>query len=301
VLIAHAEVEGRGPLDVRVCGERIEAVGRRLERVAGETVLDAGGGALLPGLHDHHLHLLSLAAAQHSVPCGPPDVCDLMGLERALSRAARRERPGGWVRGIAYHESVAGELDRKALDQLVGQVPVRVQHRSGSLWVVNSVGARRLGLDAGGATPAVDRAAGAACHVERDARGRATGRLFGADAWLRERLGTSRTPELAAVSRQLARLGVTGVTDATPGNAARELDLFSEAVARGDLLQRVVVMGRPELPAPLDPRITRGALKIRLLDHDLPPFEALVGGPSTRSLARSPPPTPRRAVSRSTA
>jgi predicted amidohydrolase YtcJ len=277
VLIAHAEVEGRGPLDVRVSGERVAAIGRRLERVAGETVLDAGGGALLPGLHDHHLHLLSLAAAQHSVRCGPPDVCDPTGLERALSRAASREGRRGWVRGIGYHESVAGELDREALDRLVGRVPVRVQHRSGSLWIVNSAAAKQLGLDTGGATPAMDRAAGAACQVERDALGRATGRLFGADAWLRERVGTSRAPELAAVSRQLARLGVTGVTDATPGNAARELDIFSEAVIRGDLLQRVVVMGRPELPAPLDPRITRGALKIRLLDHDLPPFDALVG------------------------
>jgi len=276
VLIARAEVEGRGPLDVRVLGERIEAIGRHLERVAGETELDAGGAALLPGLHDHHLHLLSLAAAQHSVSCGPPHVRDLADLSRALSRAASRAALQGWVRGIGYHESVAGELDREALDRIVTDVPVRVQHRSGSLWVVNSAGAVRLGLDAGDTTPGKDRVIGTACRIERDARGRATGRLFGADTWLREQLGTSRAPELAAASLQLARLGVTGVTDATPANAAAELDIFSEAVARGDLLQRVVVMGRPELPVPSDPRITRGALKIRLADHDLPPFDALV-------------------------
>jgi predicted amidohydrolase YtcJ len=276
VLIARAEVEGHGPRDVRVRGGRVEAIGRRLERVEGESVLDADGAALLPGLHDHHLHLLSLAAAQRSVPCGPPEVRDPAGLARALSRAASRTAEGGWVRGIGYHESVAGALDRDALDRLVEGVPVRVQHRSGSLWIVNSSGARRLGLDVPGATPAEDRKAAATCRVERDARGRATGRLFGADAWLRERLGTSRAPGLAAVSRQLARLGVTGVTDATPTNAARELAVFTEAVARGELLQQVVVMGTLELPVPSDPRITRGALKIRLLDHDLPPFDALV-------------------------
>ena len=157
-LIRAAEIPARGILDVRIQGGRVAALAERVSPGAGEQVLEGGGCALLPGLHDHHLHLLSLAAAQHSVPCGPPDVCDPMGLERALTRAASRQWPGGWVRGVGYHESVAGELDRETLDRLVGRVPVRVQHRSGSLWVVNSAGARRLGLDASGAMPAEDRA-----------------------------------------------------------------------------------------------------------------------------------------------
>jgi predicted amidohydrolase YtcJ len=29
-----------------------------------ESVLDAGGGEILPGLHDHHIHLFAAAAAQ---------------------------------------------------------------------------------------------------------------------------------------------------------------------------------------------------------------------------------------------
>ena len=36
---------------------------------------------------------------------------------------------GEWLRGTGYHESVAGELDRHALDRWVPARPVRVQHR----------------------------------------------------------------------------------------------------------------------------------------------------------------------------
>ena len=35
---------------------------------------DAKGDALIPGLHDHHIHLNSTAVAINSVICGPPDV-----------------------------------------------------------------------------------------------------------------------------------------------------------------------------------------------------------------------------------
>jgi predicted amidohydrolase YtcJ len=77
------------------------------------------------------------------------------------------------------------------------------------------------------------------------------------------------------VGRQLAENGVTGATDATPGNAAAELGLFAEAVATGALPQRLVVMGSPSLPEPSDPRIERGAVKIVLAEHDLPAFDTL--------------------------
>ena len=72
MLIARAEIDGVAPLDVRIADGRIAEIGRGLARRAGETRLDAGGGALLPGLHDHHLHLFALAAAEASLRCGPP-------------------------------------------------------------------------------------------------------------------------------------------------------------------------------------------------------------------------------------
>src|SRR3546814_466699 len=75
VLIRNAEVWGAGFRDVRIQGNRIAATGTLTPRPH-ETVVDAHGGALLPGLHDHHIHLAALAANKASIACGPPDVTD---------------------------------------------------------------------------------------------------------------------------------------------------------------------------------------------------------------------------------
>ena len=200
--IANAEIAGRGPCDLQIVDGRVRALGSRLVRGSRDTVIDAAGAAVLPGLHDHHLHLFALAAADASVQCGPPDVASAEALRAALTRGT----PGEWVRGIGYHVSVAGELDRWTLDALVPDRPVRVQHRSGMLWMLNSVAVERLGL------ADVDLPG-----VERDEHGRATGRLLRLDGWIRTRLGDTAPPCLGAVGRRLARFGVTGMTDATPG------------------------------------------------------------------------------------
>ena len=111
-------------------------------RAGADVVVDAAGGAVLPGLHDHHVHLLALAAARQSIRLGPPDVGDRAAFDAALRAAAAGGT--GWLRGIGYHESVAGPLDRDRLDALVPGRPVRVQHRSGAMWVLNS---RALAVD----------------------------------------------------------------------------------------------------------------------------------------------------------
>jgi predicted amidohydrolase YtcJ len=263
LLITRAEIDGSAPLDVRVRAGKIAEIGSSLAREAEEPVLDAAGGALLPGLHDHHIHLFALAAADGSVRCGPPEVRDVAALAKALARGAER---GGWIRGVAYHESVAGDLDRALLDGLVPDRPVRIQHRSGAMWAVNSPAAERLGLDRD-----VDERG-----VERDADGQATGRLFRLDAWLRERLDDREPPNLAAVSQRLAAFGVTGLTDATPENSDAELRAFVTASDRGELLQRLLVMGAPELPAPEHSRIERGAVKVLLDERDLLPLDELL-------------------------
>jgi len=265
VLIRGAEIGGIASLDLRIASGRIDEIGRALARRTGEPVLDAAGGALLPGLHDHHIHLLALAAADASVPCGPPRVRCLAALRDALRTGGGSGDEDGWIRGVGYHESIVGDLDRKILDDLAPDRPLRIQHRSGAMWVMNSLAVDRLGLDAG-----VDRPG-----VQRDATGRATGRLFRLDAWLRERLEDRAPPGLAEVSRRLASFGVTGLTDATAENASPELCAFVAAAERGELLQRLRVMGGPDLPSPTHTRVERGAVKVRLDETELPALEEL--------------------------
>ncbi len=263
MLIRAVEILGAGSAtcDVRLAGGRIAALGVDLVPLEKEPVVDGGGGALLPGLHDHHIHLLALSAALRSVRCGPPVVYD----EAALASALRRAEPGAdhWIRGVGYHESVAGELDADRLEGLATDHPVRIQHRSGALWIVSHAGLDRLGL--AGRVPA-DAPEG----VERTADGRATGRLYRVDDWLRERIGDRAPLTLGETGALLARVGVTGVTDATPRNDGPELALLSRAVAAGELPQRIRLMGTPSLPEPEQPGLVRGAVKLVLDENQLP-------------------------------
>jgi predicted amidohydrolase YtcJ len=175
-------------------------------------VVDAGGGAVLPGLHDHHLHLRAMAAALDSLSVGPPQV----RTEAQLAQALRTAEPGpdGWIRAIGYHASVAGELDRRQLDALIADTPVRVQHRSGAMWILNSAALAAVGL---------------ADHPD--------GRLHSADEWAAAL--PRRVTALTEITTRLAAYGVTGITDATPDLTADDVARFSVAHRRGEIPQRL--------------------------------------------------------------
>ncbi|MFI0446581.1 amidohydrolase family protein [Actinomadura sp. 6N118] len=244
-------------VDVRVTGTTVTAIGT-LPRATGEEAVSGRGGALLPGLTDHHLHLLAWAAAESSVFCGPPTVRSSGELRSALVSAPADG--AGWVRGVGYAESVAGDLDALALDAIHSERPVRIQHRSGALWMLNSMAIARLGL-------ADIRDPG----VERREDGAPTGRLWRADHLLR--VGPD-FPDLEPVSRQLSAWGITSVTDATPDLGDAAVASLRDQIENGQLTQRVQLLGHP---GPLDGQLTSGARKVVLGDHALPGLAALVG------------------------
>ncbi|MCA1841860.1 MAG: amidohydrolase family protein [Actinobacteria bacterium] len=259
LLVRRAEIDG-SLVDVLIGNGRIVDVIAEAGRAgasgtdAGSNVFDAQGGALLPGLHDHHIHLLALAAAARSVPVGPADIQGAEGLAHALRGADAVLEPGRWMRAIGYHESVAGPLDRHVLDAIVPNRPVRVQHRSGAMWVVNSAALQALGQGCAEGT---------------------TGRLYGLDAWLRERV--PREPlDLAPVGRLLLDFGVTGVTDATPTELSEDLTLLATAVKDGALPQEVVVTGGSGLDPRAGAELGRGPVKLVVADHELPDLADLV-------------------------
>ena len=181
LLVRDAEVAGQR-CDVRIRGASIESIEARLD--GADHSIDADGGALIPGLHDHHVHLLATAAAAASVTAGPPEVRDEAQLRARLTAAADAAPPGGWIRAVGYHDSVAGELDRWHLDRLCAARPLRLQHRSGALWVLNSEGLRVAGIDEMSSLPA---------GAERGVDGSLTGRFFRLDGWLRARCQPSRS------------------------------------------------------------------------------------------------------------
>jgi predicted amidohydrolase YtcJ len=266
VVLRNAEVEGQR-CDVTVSACR--AVLLEAEYVdAGVAVVevDARGGALLPGLHDHHLHLLAMAAV--SVDCSL-----VATLEELGDRLA--EAPGQWVRATGYHESIGGDLDRHALDRLIGDRPVRVQHRSGALWILNSPALRLV-------SAALDDSA----DVERDGSGAPNGRLWRYDSHLRDALPPAE-PDLAPIGDRLLRLGITSVTDATPDLDASAIDLLSRAQRDGALPHEVTLLGAPDdfVDSAL---LRRGPAKLLLRDHDLPDVEAVATWVAARHAAGRP-------------
>lgn len=267
--ITRAQVDGR-LVDLLVADELIVEISDAGARAAvapgpAADVIDALGAAVVPGLVDHHVHLLALAAAMRSVRCGPPAVTTRTVLADALARAPVDAT--GWVRGVGYVETVAGDLLRDALEALRPGVPVRVQHRSGAMWMLNETAARAVGLDTGDHP-----------GIERD-RGRPTGRVFRADDWLRARV-PAPPPSLREVGRQLLRFGVTAVTDATPDLEPAALELLCGGAESGDLALDVTLLGA--LDAGLADRcngpgrLRAGPRKIVLADSDLPDIDDLV-------------------------
>jgi predicted amidohydrolase YtcJ len=101
------------------------------------------------------------------------------------------------------------------LDDVSPPVPVRVQHRSGVLWTLNSAGLARIGL---------------ADHPD--------GRLRSSDHTWSDTLQRNESG-LHEVSARLAAYGVTGVTDATPDLEAGDLADLLDTHRRGELRQRV--------------------------------------------------------------
>lgn len=209
--------------------------------VDGDIDIDAGGNAVVPGLHDHHLHLLALTAARSSVDVGGAHSIEEL---TALLREARIVRPAGWMRAVGWIESRGGRLDRHRLDD-IGVGPVRVQDHSGTMWFLDSAGLAAVGL------PASD------------------GRLFRGDALVRGE-GSVTATEVAETGRWLAARGVTAITDASVSTGADELALL----AASGLPQRLTCMtGRLDVEVP--DSITLGPAKVVLDDETLPPVEEL--------------------------
>ena len=207
MLIQRATLLDGRQVDIRV-GTQIDDVGDNLAARQGEGLLDAGGGTVLPGLHDHHVHVRSAASALDSFSVGPPGVSTKTQLAQMLSNAT--PGPDGWIRAVGYHESVAGDLDRAALDAVVPHIPVRIQHRSGALWILNTAALGRVGLP-----------------------GHPDGRLRSADRGWSEALRRRET-DLAELSRRITATGVTGVTDATPDLDVDDIVSLMIAHRRGE-------------------------------------------------------------------
>ena len=241
-LFRAAEVEGR-LVDVVIRDGRIDSVLECGSSPTGvDEVIDADGGALIPGLHDHHVHLHAMVARIGAVDLDALDSADAVDSAIAACVGARTvdaSDAGGGIRIGGFDEHRHGPMDRHRLDRCGMGRAVRVQHRSGLSWVLST---RALSL-----LPAE-------VAVERDPSGEATGWVHRHDRWPNGEAG-DRSPSagigadgagFAELGRRLAAMGITGVTDATFQLGDHRAEALRRAVTSGDLPQRLMLLGVDE-------------------------------------------------------
>ena len=215
---------------------------------------------------------------RRSIACGPPAVANARAARRGAAPRGRARDAAGCA-ASAYHESVAGPLDRDRLDAWVADRPLRVQHRSGALWVLNSAGSR-------------DRAAGALAGAPSAIRAAHHGRLFRADAWLRERLRRRAARPRGGRRASSPRSASPGATDASADNDA---DRARPPLRRGRARRAAAAAARDGRAGPAgaapSARVARGAVKALLDEPSLPDFAAFCARDPRRArgaAARSP-------------
>ena len=206
-------------------------------------LLDCGGGLLLPGFHDAHIHLLSCASSALAVDCRPASVSSVQDIKRKIGERSSRTREGEWIRGWGYDEASLGDRrhpTRRDLDDATQRHPVRLEHRSGHACVMNSLALERVGIGDSFSEPA-----GATVERELDT-GRPSGLLLEMQDFLDGKTDANAEGELEvsvqAVSRNLLAQGVTSVQDATQYNSVSRWDYFARARERTGAMPRITLM-----------------------------------------------------------
>jgi len=205
------------------------------------TIVDLGGGTLLPGFIDAHVHPVFAGDQLRR--------CDLSGAltqgeyTEIIARYAR-EHPGAeWITGAGWSMEAfaAGVPTAAPLDAIVSDRPVFLRNRDGHGAWVNTKALRLAGIDKATPDPKDGR-------IERDEHGDPVGMLQEGAAGLVARLIPAANEDdwdagLRAAQAYLFRLGVTGWQDAIIGDQARARDPMGAYLraARAGTLKATVV------------------------------------------------------------
>lgn len=203
--------------------------------VPGARTIELAGAAVLPGLHDTHVH--SMFAGLEQFQCRfdygatPEQIVSAVRDCAATRKAGEWVIGGNWV-GAAFVDT---EQHRRLLDAVAPRNPVVLSDEAHhSLWV-NAAALAAAGIDRH--TP--DPPGGI---IERDASGEPNGLLREDAALLVERVmpppdEAMRRRALALSARQMLSFGITSYTEASVREA--EIGTFAALSGEGVLKQRV--------------------------------------------------------------
>jgi predicted amidohydrolase YtcJ len=233
----------REPSAVAVGGGRIVAVGDAALDAAGPgtRIVDLGGGLLVPGFTDAHVH--AVQGGLERLHC---DLSAATGREdclRLVKEYAERHRDAEWVTGGGWDQTYfpGGVPTARDLDAVVPHRPVFLPSASHHDAWVSSRALELAGIDATTPDPPDGR-------IARDETGAPSGALHeGAmnlvAGMVPEATAQEYAQALMVAQEYLHSLGVTGWQDAILGRYANIADVgpvYLEAAQRGTLTARVV-------------------------------------------------------------
>lgn len=264
LLIQNAEINGIPGLHVLIESGRIRSIGHSVPPAPRPALqIDAKGGVLLPGLTDHHIHLLATAAKRASLSA--EHVTSFEGLTTLIRNAACSLSPGEWLRVTELDTFAVGIPDKDALDRIESTHPIRIQDRTGALWILNTYGLSLIVSSSDHHLPE---------GVERNEAGQITGRVWRESDWLKDRLKSS-PPDLEGLGAELSSLGITSVTDASVSTTQEMAVLLGRAHKSGRLPQRLRLMSGGKLSPCEAGSFEIGETKVLLDERSLPDFDEL--------------------------
>lgn len=143
---------------VSVRGDRIVAVGtvEECESALGGSreEIDLGGGTLLPGFIDTHVHPVMLA--YFNMNARLTGAASIEEVQQRLGEAAASSAAGEWVIGLDFDDKALAErrmLTRHELDAAVGDVPTIVMRYDGHMLIAGTRAIEAAGVTAGSADP----------------------------------------------------------------------------------------------------------------------------------------------------
>jgi predicted amidohydrolase YtcJ len=177
---------------------------------AGAEIVDARESAVIPGLHDFHIHLVALARARGRVPLD--DAADGGEVLARIRTAVASAAEGAWVIGRGWSAAQLATIEPGTLDAAVGGRPAYFSSHDGHSGWASTTALRLAGIDVGATDPDGGR-------IERDANGTPTGVLRETAiepvaAIMPEAHGAELRDLLDATLRGLAALGITGASEA---------------------------------------------------------------------------------------
>jgi predicted amidohydrolase YtcJ len=242
VINGHVYTGDRDELEeaVAVRGNKVIRVGsnREIQRLrrAQTTVIDAQGGAVLPGFNDAHAHLVSGGLSLDQVKLD--DATSVDEIRDTIRAWAEAHPERQWITGRGwYYQPFNGTMPtRQMLDALVPDRPAYLVAYDGHTGWANTAA-----LKAAGITRTTKNPAGGI--IVKDPRtGEPTGALKETAMALMSKVAPQPTEEdrLAAISAAIDeahRLGITSVQDA--GGPAGDLELYDRLRRRNQLTLRI--------------------------------------------------------------